>query len=234
MAPPTTPRRAMVRGPRHLVPPPLHRVARLRSEPTDVVHGAVPRRPRRDPDQWARQDGGRLADAVAAPRRSAHIGELVPRRRLRHEVRREVAHDPRRPRRRRDRACPLHARQRWQRRHGRGPGLPRRRRPRRVRVLRLGRTRTARRRRRAVRADLRPDLRGTGGQLARGPLRASSSGRRRHPPAVPARRLVRQPTRHRLRTDLAGSVRARQPLRRGSAQPARRAAVPDRRRGSCQ
>ena len=119
MAPPEAPRRAVVRGPRRVVPPPLHRLSRLRSEPTDPVHRPVSRRPRRDPDQRAGQDGGRLADAVAAPRRSAHIGELVPRRRLRHEVRRQVAHDPRRPRRPRDRACPLHARQRWQRRHGR-------------------------------------------------------------------------------------------------------------------
>ena len=77
--------------------PPLHRLARLRPEPADAVHRPVPRRARRHPDRRARQDGRRLPHALAAPGRGADARQLVPRRRLRHPLRRQVAHLPCRP-----------------------------------------------------------------------------------------------------------------------------------------
>ena len=69
------------------------------SRPT-IFTGQYPRRARRHPDQRARQDGRRLADAVAPPRRGADARALVPGGRVRHALRRQVAHHPRRPARR--------------------------------------------------------------------------------------------------------------------------------------
>ncbi len=69
----------------------------MRAEPADDLHRSVSRGPRRHPDRRPRQDGRRLADAVAPTGRGPDARPLVPHRRLRHPLRRQVAHLPRRP-----------------------------------------------------------------------------------------------------------------------------------------
>ena len=120
-------------------------LAGLRAEPTDDLHRPVPRRPRRHPDRRPRQDGRRLAHALAARGRGADARPLVPRRRLRHALRRQVAHLPRRP-------APATTAQPLATNDDDGivdpaavAALPRRRPARRLRLLRLGRPRAPRR-----------------------------------------------------------------------------------------
>ena len=113
-------RQSMVRRARRQLRSPLHRLAGLRAEPADDLHRAVPGSARRHPDRRHRQGVRRFPAALAAPRRGADAGQLVPRRRLRHPLRRQVAHHPRRPHRPGDRRTAGHQRRRRRRRPRRG------------------------------------------------------------------------------------------------------------------
>lgn len=86
----------LVRRARGRLRPALHRFAGLRAQPADDVHRAISRSARGHPDRRDRQERGGSVDALAAPRGGAHARKLVPRSRLRHPLRRQVAHLARR------------------------------------------------------------------------------------------------------------------------------------------
>ncbi len=179
----------------------------MRAEPSDDLHRAVPRRARRDPDRRARQDGRRFEDALAPSRRGADARALVPGGRVRHPLRRQVAHLARRSDRRR-RQTARHQRRRRRDRRGGGRRLPTGRSARRVRVLGVDRAGATRPGSVQHRRSTRPDHRRAGRGLARGSVRMSASRRPRRGEAVPAGRQLRQPARHR---PVPGLGAARQP-----------------------
>ena len=116
----------LVRRARRQLRAALHRFAGLRAEPADDLHRAVPGSARRHPDRRHRQALRRFAAALAAPGRGADARQLVPRGRLRHPLRRQVAHLARRPRGSGHRPAARHQRRRRRGRSGRGAALPRR------------------------------------------------------------------------------------------------------------
>ena len=97
-------------------------LAGLRAEPADDLHRPVSRSARRHPDRRHRQALRRFAAALAAHGRGADARQLVPRRGLRHPLRRQVAHLARRSRGPRHRRAAGHQRRRRRRRPGRGAG----------------------------------------------------------------------------------------------------------------
>ena len=140
---------------------------------------------------------------------------LVPGRRLRHPLRRQVAHQPRRPASTR----PPGRRGRHQRRRRRGrpdggPGLPRRR-PARRRTASRGWVGPEPHGAALANSGLRRDplTRRPGRRLARGPLRPPGRRRRRGAPAVPAGGQLREPARHRAVPGLVRGASRSQPGR---------------------
>ena len=164
------------------------------------------------------------------PGRGAHAGPLVPGRRLRHPLRRQVAHQPRRPDRPGDRRAAGHQHDDGvvdRRRRARPTSTPTRSdpygfsgwvgpEPHGAALANSGYAR-------------RPADRGPGGGLAGGPLRPPARRRRRRPAAVPARGQLRQPARHRAVPDVgAGAARCDEP---SPLDPPPVPAAPDRGRG---
>ena len=149
--------------------------------------------------------------------------------RLRHPLRRQVAHQPRRPDRPGDRRAARHQRRRRRGRPGRRAGVPRRRPARPVRVLGLGRARAARRRRWPTAAPRRdPLIADRVVAWLEDRYARRRAGDADGAPPVPARGQLREPARHRA---VPGVGPAGQPDRAVAARPAAGAGRADRRRG---
>ena len=144
------------------------------SRPT-IFTGQYPGSARRHPDRRHRQALRRLPAAMAAPGRGAHAGQLVPRGGIRHPLRRQVAHLPRRPDDPATGRVAGHQRRRRRRRPGRGAALSRRRPACALRLLGLGGPRAAWRANWPTAVFRRdPSVRRPSRRLAERPLRAAS------------------------------------------------------------